>query len=92
MPSTAKTLYFLSSALASAISVIVLGISMSQNWAETTMECARQGEELFNGTAVLTLNLFDGIIDRVSCGNFLGHDEFEGEFWWFLKSGDNVFG
>lgn len=65
---------------------------MSQNWAETTMECARQGEELFNGTAVLTLNLFDGIIDRVSCGNFLGHDEFEGEFWWFLKSGDNVFG
>nr|XP_020460858.1 clarin-3 [Monopterus albus] len=77
MPSTKKSLYFLSSALVTAISVGVLGYGMSTEWATTTMKCARKELGIFNGTAVITLKLFDGVLKRFSCPTFDNTDAFQ---------------
>ncbi|XP_018526576.1 clarin-3 [Lates calcarifer] len=76
MPSTAKTLHFISSALITAISVGLMGYAMSKQWARTTIQCARGGSGLFNGTAILTLELFSGNLERTSCPSFGGDERF----------------
>lgn len=85
MPSMKKTLHYLSSALATSISVGVLGFSMSQQWAKTTMNCARGGTSFFNGTAVIVLALFDGDSNRNFCPSFGSPDDFKGNFRGALK-------
>lgn len=80
MPSTKKTLHFMCSALATALSVGVMGYCMSTQWATMTMECARIGSSFFNGTAVITLELFVGILNRNFCPSFGGQDPFQGKF------------
>lgn len=77
MPSIEKTLHFMSSALATAISVAVLGYGMSTQWAKVTVNCALGGSGFFNGTAEITLNFFNGTIERFSCPLFGGTDRFE---------------
>uniref|UniRef100_A0A8C2XPZ0 Clarin 3 n=2 Tax=Cyclopterus lumpus TaxID=8103 RepID=A0A8C2XPZ0_CYCLU len=77
MPSLNKILLFLSSALATAISVLVLGFSMSIQWVETTMDCTSSGSSFSNGSAVVTLSLFDGTMTRIHCPFFGGQDDFE---------------
>ncbi|KAA8581411.1 clarin-3 [Etheostoma spectabile] len=77
MPSTKKTLHFMGSALATALSVGVMGYCMSTQWATITMECARIGTSFFNGTAVITLELFFGISNRNFCPLFGGRDTFQ---------------
>lgn len=80
MPSTKKTLHFISSALATSISIGLLGYGMSEEWAKTTMECASGGSGNFNGTAEITFALFNGFLDRSFCPLFGGVNEFEGNF------------
>uniref|UniRef100_A0A8D2ZPR3 Clarin 3 n=1 Tax=Scophthalmus maximus TaxID=52904 RepID=A0A8D2ZPR3_SCOMX len=58
MPSITKTAHFTCSAFVTALSVGVMGFSMSTEWAQTSMECASGGSGFFNGTAVITLELF----------------------------------
>ncbi|XP_061763528.1 clarin-3 [Nerophis ophidion] len=70
MPSTSKTLYFTSSALATAISVGILGFAMSTEWATKTMICARGTGNFFNGSATITLELFDAKLERDICPLF----------------------
>ncbi|XP_030610549.1 LOW QUALITY PROTEIN: clarin-3 [Archocentrus centrarchus] len=70
MPSTDKTLHFTSSALATSVSIGLIGYGMSTEWAKTTMDCAS------NGTATIILNLFDGIIKK-SCPLFGGQAKFQ---------------
>ncbi|XP_056286678.1 clarin-3 [Pseudoliparis swirei] len=77
MPSHQKILLFLSSALATAISVVVLGICMSRTWVETTMDCTRNGTNFSNGSAVVNFSLFDGFMTRTLCPLFGGQDQFE---------------
>ncbi|XP_022599100.1 clarin-3 [Seriola dumerili] len=77
MPSTTKTLYFTSCALVTAISVGLMGYSMSTQWAKMTMECARGGSGFFNGTAIITLELFSGNLNRSFCPLFGSIDTFE---------------
>ncbi|CAK6956791.1 clarin-3 [Scomber scombrus] len=50
---------------------------MSTQWAIMTMECARGGSGLYNGTATVTLELFEGLMDRVSCPTFGAETDFE---------------
>ncbi|KAM7370637.1 hypothetical protein PAMP_010166 [Pampus punctatissimus] len=70
MPSTEKSLYYMSSALLSSISVGLMGYAMSTQWATITMECGRGGSDLFNGTATINLELFSGHLNRISCPSF----------------------
>nr|XP_057918156.1 clarin-3 [Doryrhamphus excisus] len=70
MPSTSKTLHFLSSALATSISVGILGFAMSSEWATKTMVCARGGSSFFNGSATIRLELFDARLERDICPLF----------------------
>lgn len=81
MPSHQKILLFLSSALATAISVVVLGICMSRTWVETTMDCTRNGTNFSNGSAVVNFSLFDGFMTRTLCPLFGGQDQFEGKYF-----------
>lgn len=67
MPSTKKTLHFISSALVTAISVGLMGFAMSTQWAKTTIECARAETDAFNGSAEIFLGLFQGRVVRVNC-------------------------
>lgn len=78
MPSSQKMLFFLSSALVTAISVGLLGYGMSAQWATTTMECASDGSGFFNGTAIITLDLFKGNLARNFCPLFGSNDNFQG--------------
>lgn len=71
MPSTKKTLHFMSCALVSAVSVGVLGFAMSITWSKTFMLCET------NGTAQVTLELFDGHLDRDFCPSFGGVVNFQ---------------
>lgn len=80
MPSTKKTLHFISSALATSISVGIIGYGMSTKWVITTMECAQKATGLYNGSAEITLALFDGILERSSCPLFGATDTFQGNF------------
>uniref|UniRef100_A0A3P8U3P4 Clarin 3 n=1 Tax=Amphiprion percula TaxID=161767 RepID=A0A3P8U3P4_AMPPE len=77
MPSTKKTLHFISSALVTAIAVGLLGYGMSAQWAVIKMDCARGGSDLYNGSADITLGLFNGILTRTSCPVFGNVDSFE---------------
>ncbi len=80
MPSTKKTLHFMSSALITCVSVGLLGYGMSEEWSKTTMDCTNDGGGYFNGTAVVTLALFKGTVNRVSCPTFGGANDFQGNF------------
>ncbi|XP_054454641.1 clarin-3 [Anoplopoma fimbria] len=77
MPSAKKALHFMSSALVTATSVGVLGFCMSTQWAETTMECTTKGSSFSNGSAVVTLTLFEGNMNRILCPLFGGQDKFQ---------------
>lgn len=66
MPSRQKTLYFMACACSTAIAAGLLGFAMSQSWAVTRLECDR-GDDTFNGTAVITWELFTGFYQRQSC-------------------------
>uniref|UniRef100_A0A3B3BUP6 Clarin 3 n=1 Tax=Oryzias melastigma TaxID=30732 RepID=A0A3B3BUP6_ORYME len=70
MPSSKKILYFISSALSTTISVGLLGFGMSQQWSTTTVLCARNGADDLNGTAVVTMGLFKGLLLRDGCPGF----------------------
>lgn len=76
MPSTKKTIYFMSSALVTAIAIGILGFAMSREWAKTTMKCV-QGSGNFSGSAEITLKLFYGDLVRVSCPIFGGTQPFQ---------------
>ncbi|XP_026207753.1 clarin-3 [Anabas testudineus] len=76
MPSIQKMLFFISSALVTAVSVGLLGYGMSANWATTTIECARSGSGHFNGSAKITMTLFNGTVLRTFCP-FGGSDRFD---------------
>lgn len=82
MPSLNKILHFLSSALATSISVGVLGYSIYLSWARMTMMCTQDGDEFFNGTAEIIMSLFEGISNRDSCPRFGDHnpEPFPGNF------------
>ncbi|KAM9425827.1 clarin-3 [Pholidichthys leucotaenia] len=77
MPSRKKTLYYLASALATSIAVGLLGFGMSTDWVEISMDCGREESERQNGTAVITMGLFNGVVERESCPQFGGEDKFE---------------
>ncbi|XP_059181325.1 clarin-3 [Centropristis striata] len=77
MPSTKKSLHFISSAAVTAISVGVLGFCMSTQWAFTSMECTSVGDDFTNGTADMTWDLFDVFLDRNFCPSFGGDDKFQ---------------
>ncbi|XP_061612979.1 clarin-3 [Phyllopteryx taeniolatus] len=70
MPSTTKTLHFLSSALVTCVSAGILGFAMSTPWATKAMMCARDGNDFLNGSAAVTLGLFNGRLERVLCPLF----------------------
>ena len=69
MPSANKILYFFSSALATSISVGLLGFGMSTTWTHATMECAADMANVTfgNGSATITLDLFELVSVRRSC-------------------------
>ncbi|XP_041819353.1 clarin-3 [Chelmon rostratus] len=70
MPSTKKTIYFMSSALVTSISVGLMGYAMSAEWAKMTMNCANTQDGNYNGSAVITLRLFNGNLNRNFCPVF----------------------
>lgn len=78
MPSTKKTIHFLSSALVTTVSVGVLGFGLSTVWAKATMDCARTDVGLFNGSAQIIFSFFNGTAIRDSCPSFGDSDQFEG--------------
>lgn len=67
----------MSSALVTAIAVGLLGFGMSADWAVIKMDCARGGTDHFNGTAKVTLGLFNGILNRTFCPVFGNEDSFQ---------------
>ncbi|XP_075999630.1 clarin-3 [Genypterus blacodes] len=77
MPSSKKTLHFLSSALFTSISVGLLGFGLSTQWVEISMDCGSVGSDHVNGSAVITMSLFDGS-SEIFCpfGNKLPFDVF----------------
>ncbi|XP_029384182.1 clarin-3 [Echeneis naucrates] len=70
MPSTSKTLYYTSCALLTSISVGLMGYAMSREWVRLSMDCSREEINLFNGSATITLELFNGNLNRVFCPTF----------------------
>lgn len=74
-------LYYLSSTLVTAIAVGVLGYGMSTEWATASMDCARNKNDSSNGTAVVTLELFDGTLERFDCPFTGKPDDFQGNFF-----------
>ncbi|XP_008283733.1 clarin-3 [Stegastes partitus] len=77
MPSTKKTLHFVSSALLTAISVGLLGYAMSTDWVVLEMDCDREVTGNFSGSAEITLQLFNGEMVRNMCPNFGSEDSFQ---------------
>ncbi|KAM7381440.1 hypothetical protein PAMA_012327 [Pampus argenteus] len=67
MPSVTKILYYMFSALLSSISLGLMGYAMSTQWTTITMEC---GRDLFNGSAIIDMDLFRGILNRISCPSY----------------------
>ncbi|KAJ0016211.1 hypothetical protein NQD34_014501 [Periophthalmus magnuspinnatus] len=67
MPSTQKITYFMGCACCTAVSVALLGFAMSQTWARTKLECTASGTDVFNGSGVITWDLFSGTFDREFC-------------------------
>lgn len=76
MPTLMKTLYFVSSAVVTAIGVAILGYGMSAQWSQTTLDCSRLVDDNFNGTAVVRLALFLGTVEREFCPIFGGDASF----------------
>ncbi|MEQ2275045.1 hypothetical protein XENORESO_019017 [Xenotaenia resolanae] len=74
MPSGTKSLHFLLSALLTAISAALLGYAMSTNWSKSTMDCTGIGTN--NGSAAITMGLFEGLLVRDSCPSFGSQSEF----------------
>ncbi|CAL8307096.1 unnamed protein product [Boreogadus saida] len=64
-----QILYFFSSGPGLLHLVGLLGFSMSTTWTHATMECAADSANatFANGTATITLDLFDMISERKSC-------------------------
>ncbi|XP_038590949.1 clarin-3 [Micropterus salmoides] len=77
MPSTTKILLFTSSAFVTLISVGMMGYGMSTQWAKTTLDCARGESSFYNGTAIITLTLFTGIMNRSFCPVYGRIDDFQ---------------
>ncbi|XP_064819076.1 clarin-3-like [Oncorhynchus masou masou] len=72
MPSTKKALHFLGSALATTVSVAILGYGMSTEWAVSKMLCSGVENVFTNGSANISYELFNGAIARGSCPVFGG--------------------
>ncbi|XP_069373325.1 clarin-3 [Paralichthys olivaceus] len=77
MPSLTKIVHFMLSATVTSIAVGVMGYSMSTGWAQTTMECKGGGVSIFNGTAIITLKLFAGNLNRSFCPLFGSIEDFQ---------------
>ncbi|XP_072312313.1 clarin-3 [Eucyclogobius newberryi] len=67
MPSTEKIAYFMACACCSAVSIALLGFAMAQTWAQTRLDCTASEIGIFNGTGVITWDLFTGTFDRDFC-------------------------
>lgn len=76
MPSTKKTLHFLSCALVTAVAVGLMGFSLSTWWSKTTMECNRSEVANVSGSAEVTFGIFTGSLVRENCPAFDGTDDF----------------
>ncbi|XP_043959737.1 clarin-3 [Gambusia affinis] len=74
MPSLTKILYFLLSAKLTAISIGLLGYAMSTTWSKTLMDC--EGTATNNGSAEITMGLFNGNLQRNTCPTFGGEEAF----------------
>ncbi|XP_047465102.1 clarin-3 [Mugil cephalus] len=77
MPSLTKILYYLGSALATAIAVGIIGYGMSQQWSETAIRCSGMDTVVGNGSAVVMLKLFRGSLQRFSCPHFGTSENFD---------------
>lgn len=66
MPSRQKVAYFMACACCTSVSVAILGFAMSQTWAESSLECS-QGDDFFNGSALIIWELFSGQFQRRLC-------------------------
>lgn len=73
MPSTKKTLHFLSCALVSVLGAALLGFGMSANWSKMTFNCTGVPVP---GSAVVTLSIFTGSALRDGCPNYKQSDSF----------------
>ncbi|XP_005794711.1 clarin-3 [Xiphophorus maculatus] len=74
MPSSTKILYFLLSAMLTAISIGLLGYAMSTTWSKTLMDCEGFGTN--NGSAEITMGLFSGNLVRNTCPSFGSEETF----------------
>lgn len=83
MPSSTKILYFLLSALLTAISIGLLGFAMSTTWSKTLMDCEGFGTN--NGSAEITMGLFSGNLVRNTCPSFGSEEIFSGNYSWAIK-------
>ncbi|KAJ0060503.1 hypothetical protein NL108_014486, partial [Boleophthalmus pectinirostris] len=70
MPSTQKIVFFMGCACCTAVSVALLGYAMSTKWAQTRVECRGLVSDTFNGTGVITWDLFSGTFDSNFCPSF----------------------
>lgn len=77
MPSTEKIIFFMGCACCSAISVALLGFAMSQTWAKTQLKCAGYGNDIFNGSAVITWDLFKGTFANNLCPHIGNSEPFD---------------
>ncbi|KAK6293895.1 hypothetical protein J4Q44_G00362210 [Coregonus suidteri] len=77
MPSIKKALHFLLSAKATAWSVGILGYGMSTEWAVSKMRCSKDENVFSNGSATVTYQLFNGVINREFCPQFGGGNTFQ---------------
>ncbi len=80
MPSTKKTLHFLSCALVTAVAAGLMGFSLSTWWSKTTMECNTVEFANVTGSAEVTFGIFTGILNTDSCPTFKASKEFPGNF------------
>ncbi|MBN3299030.1 CLRN3 protein, partial [Amia calva] len=71
MPSTTKTLSFLSGALCTAICASILCFTLASNeWIFSTMICKGFNQTEGNGTAYITFGLFQAVGSRSACPTF----------------------
>ncbi|XP_064176813.1 clarin-3 [Anguilla rostrata] len=77
MPSSKKTLHFLTSALATSAGVSVLGYGMSAQWSFSEMECSAKDTDNYNGTANVQFGLFKCGLAKKSCPSFDNDNNFE---------------
>ncbi|KAJ8284747.1 hypothetical protein COCON_G00035970 [Conger conger] len=77
MPSSKKTLHFLTSSLATSAGVGMLGYGMSTQWSVSEMNCSPRGEQNFTGTANVKFELFSCQLAKRSCPSFNTDGNFE---------------